>query len=411
MLIRMRPVLIIGFLLFSTPATCRADISCSHPVQLHSAAEAIQIRNQLLAIKVGWLTDDMPAPSPERLEEFKIALMQTAETVFACNDTSSQPAAMQRELAGLLHANRHVPPTRYSDADTEKPSRNVFGSDLRVRVSRASAMPLILSVQFTFGINCGTDSVLMLFQSDQGRWKDVLRWRVKSLQGIQDAFGDFFYPFILPGESPGAWRLVAVHGEPWCSSNLSGFAIDVLAPTNNPDAPKLIAHRTENYFRYEPPKLSISSNTFTLHTDVGTGEMEEIVRKGVFRYQLTNDKLQGIQPIATNGRYFVNEWLEMPWDDAIRFSEPSALTALKPAHDLYAARDADPKNFVSYNFGPVRSCQDNPKQFQVEQEEGTDGKQLPVYYLIRETGNGYQLLSVEPQSDPHCGGPDLMKKK
>jgi hypothetical protein len=408
MLIGMRPTLVIGCILFITTTTSYADTACSPQSQRHAAVEAAQLRKQLLAIKVEFMSYDMPAPAPVLLERFKIALMKSAEGALACHGTSVQPSVIQSELAGLLHANPSAAPDRYSEGPgMEKPTGNIFASDLHIHVFRASSSPRIFAVQFTFGITCGDDNVLLLFQADNTRWKEAVRWRVKGLDRINDAFGDFFVSSILPGASAGKWRLITAHGKPWCTSNWSAFNIDVLAPTDDPNKPRLVSHREEMYLRYVQPKFVSSGNTVSFRTDRNTIETEELSRTAIFRYQLVGDNLQRIQPIATNGRYFVDEWLQIPWSDAVLFSDPSTLSKLKAAHDIYAARYNDIKNTTSYEYGPVLACRDSRKRFQVQ--IAVDDH--PTYYSILENGEGYTMLSANStQPDPACNGSDLMKK-
>jgi hypothetical protein len=423
MLMHMRPALLIGCLLFVS-TTCHADTSCSQQSRQHAIAQASQLRKQLLAIKVEPLSGRMPTPSPQLLERYKIALIQLADEFLACHDTSVAPAALQSEIASLLHANRFTP-QRYNDDDTDEPVANVFGTELKVHVSRASASPLILSVQFNFGIPCGDDNVLILFQANGTRWKDVLRWRVKDLNDIGDAFGDFFFPTVVPGLAPDAWRLVTLHGDPWCTSYISGFKVDVLAATSDPDQPKLIAHRNEDYRRNEPPSFTASGNIITMRGLASTIETDVMIRKGIFQYRLVGDDFQRIQPIATNSRYFVDEWLQMPWSDATHFSEPTSLSALKPAHDAYAASlkypNKEEHSFTTHQYGPVRACTAT-KQFQVEIRlnketfvpniPGGTTEPLPsTYFRVLETGDGYQMLSASTKPDPSCNGRDLMPAK
>jgi hypothetical protein len=420
----MRPALLIGcFLLVAT--TCHAATPCSPQAKQNAAKTVATLRKQLMAVSVSLGEDTAPGQSILKLKD---SLNEAAQTVLACHDTSTSPAVIQRELASLLHANLPEPPDEppATADDIDKPVTDVFGTDLKVRVTGPPSSPQLLSVQFSFGISCGDDNVLLLFEAENTGWKEAMRWQSPLLTDIGHAFGDFFVWSILPGEGTQTWRVVVAHGKPWCTSRISGFNIDVLEPTASASRPRVVWHTDRGYSRGDfEPSLKASGNIFELrlNEDAMHFDMNQAFeRRAIYRYRVTANIVDRIEPIAINARGFVEEWLDMPWNEAAAQTTDSASLTLKGMHVSFQQEPKDEKNsFIEPSFGPVLACKQT-KQFQVEfdasretfvpNKPGGDSKPLPsTYFRVLETGDGYQMLSATHKPDPSCNGRDLMPAK
>jgi hypothetical protein len=134
---------------------------------------------------------------------------------------------------------------------------------------------------------------------------------------------------------------------------------------------------------------------------------------------VTGDEVQRVQPLARNGRDFVDEWLQMPWEDAERFSSADNVTKLKQIHETFSrSLHADANHQISLEYGPVNACKDSNRHFQVQIAEETFtgsnsiSMRLPAgYYQIKKDTNGYTMMSATEKPDAGCGGPDLMRKR
>jgi len=140
-----------------------------------------------------------------------------------------------------------------------------------------------------------------------------------------------------------------------------------------------------------------------LRADVFTIEVEQIVRKGIFRYSIEDDAVRRVQPVAMDGRGFVDEWLQSPWSEAKDWSLAEGRTGFKAAHDAFERGRKDAS--AIYSYGPVRACSIKG-QYEVEIDADPGGKQ---FYAIREGQNGYTLVNFSTKQDERCSGPDLMK--
>ncbi len=367
---------------------------------------------------------DVPSPIAQTIVRLKAALVAAADAGLACADTSADPALLQTKLAQLLHANPPEPPPNTvikPDDHRFDEALGSYGTGLRVHITRPAAPVPLLQVELTFNIECGSDTILLLFSPDNGHWTDRLVWQAPPLKQVGDAFGDFFLSAILPGPTPGSWRAVVAHGRPWCSSRWSGFSLDLLEPQSKSVIPRVLWTKSDGYVRFEiEPTLKAAGDTFELRLEVGTIESDIMTRLGIYRYQeLPTSPPRRISPIARDGRGFVDEWLQMSWDEAAAQTDPRALQSLHALHNTFNPKqDPNDNQFLSHIYGPVRACT-TPKHFQVEigatrettipGKPGGNSDPLPsTFFQIRETGNGYQMLSAANQPNPTCNGRDLM---
>jgi hypothetical protein len=292
---------------------------------------------------------------------------------------------------------------------------------LKVRVSTPAAAPQLRIVEIHFDIECGNDAVLLVYEPNnknaqsasttgvrEGSSKPdglmrTLRWQAKPYDQISGAFGGFFEYLLLPAQASKPWRLVVAHGTDWCTSRWSGYGIGLIEP--HADAPRVVWQARQGYVREIDPRLTLRPNGFELRVDVGTIETDQMVRKGVFRYAVDGDTVRRTQPIAMDGRGFVDEWLQSPWDEAKDWVLPEGLVGFKAAHDVFERGRKD--SSVTYSYGPVRACT-MKGQYEVEIDADPGGGQ---FYAIREGNNGYTLVNFGATQDERCSGPDVMKKR
>ena len=134
---------------------------------------------------------------------------------------------------------------------------------------------------------------------------------------------------------------------------------------------------------------------------------------------MSGDQVTRIEPVAANASGFVEEWLEMPWDEALAQSDPAQAVKLEAVHKEYEASCKDTDDCTYWRSGPVQACATRDR-FQVimttEQHRIVPGKPGgdvvpgPTYYFQLQQDNGYRLLAITTTPNPTCSGPDLMKK-
>jgi hypothetical protein len=341
---------------------------------------------------------------------FKDTLVAATDVYLNCESIDPIDAkAIERNLATMVEANKPETDAQPAPSDWNAVIDQVYGSDLRVSVTRPDNKPKLLMVAWSFGIDCGNDSLLLVYERDTSRWKQVLRWQSKGDESISDAFGDFFQYAVVPLGATGSWAVAVAHGHPWCTSRWSGFDLDVIAPAQDRLSQRVLFHKKAGYVRFEDvgPVMKAKQDGFDLRLEVGLMDSDIMTRRGVYRFRTTGKNIERIQPIAMNGRDFVDEWLNVKWADAERWSSPEHLVQLKSEHDRIERRlQPDSKDYPSFSYGAVRGCSDDRNHFQVETNEDPSN---PMYFQILQGTNSFTMQSMSQQSNPLCKGPDLMR--
>lgn len=384
---------------------------CDQAVR-RSAAAVLQAQKDLVGQPVKDMDTEVPPALRVKIAGFKDTLVAGVDAVMDCEAANATAEKLQKDLVGQFHANQPVA----SKIDWH------YGANLQVKVTAPVAQTSLRIVELSFDIECGGDTILLAYElarrnsqviSVAGAHVDsgtpdglgrVLRWQAAPYEEINGAFGDFFEYVVLPAQDGKPWRLAVAHGEPWCTSTMSGLNLDLIEP--EPGGAHVVWSTKQIYRRGDSsPRLVLRPNGFELRADVFTIEMEQIVRKGVFRYVVDGDTVRRVGPIAVDGRGFVDEWLQLPWSEAKQWSVAEGSEGFEKAHEAFARGRKDAS--VTYSYGPVRACL-MKGQYEVEIDAEPGGKQ---FYDIREGPNGYTMVNFGTTQDERCSGPDLMKKK
>jgi hypothetical protein len=417
-LIAMRALAAMGLLTLSLVPIMSAQQPCAESGNSAFVQRVKASQSQLLSVKVhDEIDEEVPPPLQAEIRAFKDALTEFADATLACTSTSTDPKILQNTIATELDANHPIPQQVY---DQKKPPQldQIYGSNLEVKLTAPSHAPRIVLIEFNLGIECGYDTVLLAYEIRGGKWQRVLRWQNPDYDEISGAFGDFFDYEVMPQNNSGNWLLAVARGFPWCTSNLSAFHIDLLQPSSTRAPQKLLFHQKGDYRRDEDPVMKPAPNGFQLRMLGESLDMSIVMRPVIYRYVVLDGRLQRVQPIAKNGRDFVDEWLESPWDEATRWSAPANQDSPKTTH---AKIEGEQKSFAENTplrtYGPVRGCSDSTTHFQVQLDaEWIDnkGKSTPgksTYFEIQEGKNSFTMLSASGQPDARCIGPDIMPKQ
>jgi hypothetical protein len=390
-----------------------------------AAARAGNVQGELRKVAVEDTDTAVPPAVDAQMRELKDELSRAADAALACAAPDTNPVELQALLAKALHAN---PPQPRGESVQDNDPRYAeylgsYGHNLQVSVSRPSSVSGLITVQFSVNIECGSDTMLLVYVLRDGAWKRQLRWQANKLSEVSDAFGDFFLTAFLPGRE-GSWRVVVAHGTPWFMSRFSSFSINVLAPGTDADSARVLWETERCYSRGDfEPTLKTADNIFELRLNADAMEFEPdngYERRVIYRYQVTDKGVERVGPIAVHARGFVEEWLSAPWGESRSLTAQESDTDLEKVHkEFNKPIKPDDKQFLSYSSGPVLACS-APGVFQVQinttletivpGKPGGDSKPLPSHYFhVREGKDGYVMVSAPTKPDPACAGPDLMK--
>ncbi len=371
-----------------------------------AAAVAAQAQARLQKVQLEDMDDSVGPALRQDIASFKDALAAISDARMAClrDDGTGAAAMVQNDLAAALKANRPA-------GATPSASGPSYGGDLSVQAQQVAATSGLLVLQWSFGIECGDDNLLLAYAFRDGAWRQVMRWQSGEYKDISGAFGDGMTYLALPGPTP---RLAVFHGTPWCTSRWSGFKLDLLSPGETPASPKVLFHLDHGYIRGDfGPALKLRPDGFELRVEVGMRDMDVMTRTGIFRYRVDGEHVSRVQPVAMNGRDFVDEWLQANWSEASGWSDPQQLPALQKAHEALMTRlDADKAPEIA-TYGAVRACTDDHDKYQVQldlQASGKSDQTTSRYLLIRSGANSFTMLAVAEAPQAACNGPNLMRK-
>jgi hypothetical protein len=375
--------------------TARRTSACAAAAE---AKEVRRVRAVLAGIRLSADDDGNDAPAAARagIPALRAALAAVIAGHMQCSSSArpADAAAIAASLAKLLDANINT-----GDAAVAP-----YGGDLRIAVKAVPTMAGVLAVDASFGIPCGQDHVLAMFERRPEGWRRILDWRAAKFDRVSDAFGDFFEYAAVPGS--GSTRLIAVaHDTPWCTSAWSRFAVDLIAPAAGTAPQTLLAHDTQGYNRGDDPlpvTFAATADGLVIRAPVPSHDAGLPLQEGIFHYRTSGNRLERL-PVAPGRLHFVDAWLSEPWSVASRWSAegtaPKTRAALKAVHDRLTAKGAP-----AITWGTLRECR-ALKASQLQMKLG-DGSRL--YALIASRpGNVHAMLAITPQPDRACTGPDF----
>ncbi len=187
----MRGALLCGLLIVTMAEAMWAGEGCSREAVTREAATAKQVQGRLLAVKADEMDTVVPEAAKKDIAAMKEALAATVDAYMGCAAATLDSKQMVDELAGRLEANRPEAPFV---ASKENVHVGLYGTELKIggRESVASGGGRLVSIEASFGIACGMDSMLLVYELRGGKWQRAVRWQSGEYGEVSGAFGDFF---------------------------------------------------------------------------------------------------------------------------------------------------------------------------------------------------------------------------
>lgn len=250
------------------PALSATAQSACPAGKLEESARAVHtLRHKLHTLPVSETEAVVPPRVAEQLQALKAALARSARAAFACAPAAALPEQLQTTLADALHANLPLGTEAAAPKGGEEPG--TYGEDLAVQVFQLFGKPKLFEVDFRFGIACGDDHLLMVFEtaSDAATdgWHESLQWEAPRYTNVEGALGDFalLTPVTLNHDKP-SWHYLVAHGHPGCGETPrpSRFDLDLLTPTADPARPTVTWHFEHPYTEgASAPRLATTEDT------------------------------------------------------------------------------------------------------------------------------------------------------
>ena len=160
-------------------------------------------------------------------------------------------ANMKLKLAGFVRAYMHCQPenadvggiavdlARLGWAQDQAPARGPLFSGALVFEAK-TPQPGMIGITARFGINCGSDTMLLLFEHSDEGWNETLRAESPPYRDTAHAYQDLDYA-VAPPDNDGSWFLVETHRPASCAvGGTEGLNYSVLRPTQDATKPKVL---------------------------------------------------------------------------------------------------------------------------------------------------------------------------
>jgi hypothetical protein len=389
------------------PVAAQAQTCTPNAVQ-QAATKTLALQHTLTTATTPVMDTEVPPALRPILHNFKQALIETVETTVRC--LNPNPETLQTQLVTLLHANRPENPFE-PEKGPPWPTTEIgdYGTDLTITVKPQPTQTNLYSILITYSIECGTDNILLFYRRTPSGYRRELLWQNPDLNSISDAFGDMYLYPVVPSDPSHPYLVAVVHGTPWCTSTISNFRVDLLAPKQAGHPQSQLSSLNQVFRIEDDPRLKLTPDGFDLRATADDLADSTIMRPGIFRYRTNQGRLERVQPIANNARDFVDEWLQIPWSQAANWSAQPP-DSLKPAHNRFDFNLHPNDDSYIDSYGPTRACSSSKDVFQIEIDIAhPKNDDTAIYARVRQNPNSFTMLSITPQPDPTCTGPDLMR--
>ncbi len=280
-------------LLALAPAERAAD--CPQ-AEISSTASRLQdARNALMLLAPGKDQETaIPRQTQSAIADLKARLAEFILAYMRCQSENADVEGIEVDLSRLGWA-RSLEPGRVYRNDEMPPHALDPGWSLSFE-TRPLGQGLI-GITATFGIPCGGDTMLMIFQHSDEGWSEIMRVSSPPYRDVAGSYQAFDYA-ISPPDSDGDWFLVEKHLPTSCISTLSGIAYSVLRPAANPLRPKVLftGHGSLSWADEDFGRLSVGADYFEIrfHDFDSDTNLVEIVR----RYSVAG---QTVAPVRNPG--------------------------------------------------------------------------------------------------------------
>ena len=269
-----------------------------------------------------------------------------------------------------------------------------YGGGLLFDVSNLSSD--VLGIAAHFGIACGEDTMLMIFERRGDAWAETLRTQSAPYKTVAGGWWSFDYGAVR--DKDGHWFVVTKNVAPWCSSTWSEIRYQALRPGPDADHPRTLLSKADSIWwgTDRTGDLKVDAKGFDLRWRAESMDGDVHNREWIARYEVRDDRVIRVAPIAESPRDFADEWVRLRWPEAKAWTL-NATHGLKPLHDALRKQHY-------FTYDSVRRCGDED-HIQVEVEPSGGGARH-IYFQVF----GKKLLQMRDVSyaaDPHCKGPNL----
>lgn len=372
---------------------------CSHVLAddcatTRAATLVLEAQRDLAALPMGdGMQTGVPAKGSTLISAFKSRVNDYVSATMRCRNGAMKTKALEKmlgEFSGVkLPEDRLVKPGKHDD--------NVrYGDNLafEVRVPQ----PGFIAIVARFGIECGEDAMLMIFERRGNAWMETLHITGAPYKTVGGGWWTFDYG-ISPRDKNGRWFVATKNVAPWCSSTWSEIRYAVLRPGADATHPRILFSRSDSIWwgTDRTGDIKVDAKGFDLRWRAESMDEGVHNREWIAHYLVDGDRVHRAPPVAESPRDFADEWVRLDWRDAKAWTAVAA-GRLKLLHDkLHKMHGLD--------YVTVRRCSDaDHTQIEVEPILAADDRHI----FFEVSGDKVlQMSDVSLSADPRCKGPNL----
>jgi hypothetical protein len=394
---------LLTFLILSPFTLLRAQTDKLHPIVEQLRAIDTRVK--------GYPSGDVPPAAQKLLPQFKSGLREIIGRTLNSHSSSSPEILHDLILADLkkagIEALNQVQRDGYYTADGGD-----FGYLYDVTVRQPERHSDLMAVVTNLTIPCGSDASLNLYRRTGATWQLILVAESNGYADISGAQGSFQFA-ISPPDDDGNWFMVAADVNPWCSSNWQQLRYKALRPGEDVNHPVVLLDEHTNVYlgTDQPYRLTVNPRGFEIRNVASQGlDASILTRVHVQKYEMSGNQVKRIPPLALAPEDFLDEWLDMKWENAGTWVSSTDAAKLQYWHGRLSRGDREK---IDTEFDFVQPCKaaENMEKWQIGlMLEGTGEHDLPgdlpdeLYFTVTKRDGAFYLDSVEKDRPPGCPG-------
>jgi hypothetical protein len=375
----------------------------AHPVSPH-AQKAVETIRQLRAIGVPD-SDDLETAPPDKVPGLLRVLNHELKALILEDlNNQSRPHTIPSESEIL----EELTAAGWEEIPSHK--WNAYGEIRQIKFDwKTEYEPGILIVSTQLWLPCGStdpDSAIYVFRGIGRHWDLVLGAESDfDPTGGKDETGMQYQ--ISPPDSSGHWFLALAHVPPSCRRAHNVLRYKVLRPGPSPDKPILLlsGRETINPFFNPAFRIKAESDWFAV-TQGRVRKLDGEPGIAVLRYDLSNSPARRIAPVALTPEDFLDQWAQMSWDDAKKWTKTSSDSGLQNWHEKLNSLASDSTEIES-----IRHCSGTGEgdqkwliELSIDQRLNPSLAVESLYFEIAKSGGAFSLDAVYKTHPTSCPG-------
>jgi hypothetical protein len=331
---------------------------------------------------------------------------------------------LNQELKALIvedlnDANRHAVPSEEEIMEQltaagwdEIPSHkwSAYGEIRQIKFDwQPGYEPGILIVSTQLWLPCGSsdpDSAVYVFQGIARHWDLVIAAESDfDPAGESDETGMQYK--ISPADPSGHWFLVVAHLPPSCRRGSDVLRYKALRPGAGANQPTLLVSGREliDPFFQPPFQIRVESDWFAV-THGKVRKLDEELGIVISRYGFSDHQMRRTAPLALTPEDFLDQWAQLSWDDAKRWSKTSSESSLQDWHSkLNSLTPASTEiESVHHCAGSEGDDQSWLIELSIDQRVNPSIRQETLYVEVAKRGGNFLLDGVHESHPSGCLG-------